>query len=216
MNKILRLVASAAALSLAPMAALAATHDGAFISVNGGPSDADISKTRWQDKSDNAYGITAGYRWVVDRPFAIGVEAGYVDLGKIKAMDDYSADFDYLYSDTVKFSQKTQALLVGVNGKWDLPAGLTITGRLGVAHSRTTLKGQEYLSPSIPGYPLYSVDRDSNDNGIYAGLGFGYDFTPNFGITLTYDHYSLKAQDVLLNKRSVDIGVFGAAAEFRF
>jgi len=58
--------------------------------------------------------------------------------------------------------------------------------------------------------------RSSNDNGIYAGLGFGYDFTKNFGVTVNYDNYSLKAQNITDDKRTVNVGVWGAAAEFRF
>jgi OmpA-OmpF porin, OOP family len=213
MQKVLLSVAAAAALSFVSFAANAATHDGAFISVNGGQSNYDISHTQWQDKTDRAYGVTAGYRWVVDRPFAIGVEAGYVNLGKMTTRYDFSDDY---YRDVYKFNQKGQSILVGANGKWDLPHGLSITARAGIAHSRVKFKGQEDLSPAIRGYDPYETSRTSTDNGIYAGLGFGYDFTPNFGLTLTYDHYSLKARDVLLDKRSVDVSVYGGALEFRF
>ncbi|QDE41205.1 hypothetical protein FIV34_19370 [Luteibacter pinisoli] len=213
MQKVLLSVAAAAALSFASFSAAAATHDGAFISVNGGSSQYDISHTRWQDKNDTAFGVTTGYRWVVDRPFALGVEVGYANLGKMSAKLDYSDNF---YSDVVNYKQKGQALLVGANGKWDLPHGFTITGRLGVAHSRLKYTANEHLSPAIPGYDVFHDERTSSDNGIYAGLGFGYDFTPNIGITVTYDHYSTKAEDVLLDKRGVDISVYGAAVEYRF
>ena len=213
MQKVLLSVAAAAALSFASLSANAATHDGAFISVNGGGAQYDMSHTGWGDKHDSAYGVTAGYRWVVDRPFSLGVEVGYVDLGKMSQKDDYSDDD---YKDVVKFTQKGQAVLVGANGKWDLPNGFTITARLGVAHSRVKFKGNEYLSPDIPGYEPYHESRSSTDNGIYAGLGFGYDFTPNIGITVNYDHYSLKAEDVLGDRRGVDVSVYGAAVEYRF
>ena len=213
MQKVLLSVAAAAALSFASFSASAVTQQGWFIGVNGGSSHYSVSHTSFDDNNDSAFGAVAGYRWVVDRPFSLGVEAGYVDLGSMKATDDQSFPG---YSDLYKAKFKGQALLVGANGKWDLPHGFTITARAGLAHSRVKYTITEYLSPSVPGYTPYYSNNDSNDNGVYGGLGFGYDFNENVGITLNYDHYALKADDITGDKRTVNVGVFGAAVEYRF
>jgi OmpA-OmpF porin, OOP family len=214
MQKVLLSVAAAAALSFASFSAAAVTQDGAFIGVNGGRSHYSIShvNSNFNDYNDTAFGAVAGYRWVVDRPFSLGVEAGYVDLGRMTLSQGY---ITYSYEDKIK----GQALLIGANGKWDLPHGFTITARAGFAHSRTKLDETiTYSNYNIiggkPGTEKYH--QDSNDNGIYGGLGFGYDFNENFGITLTYDHYALKAENITGDKRTVNVGVTGVAAEYRF
>jgi hypothetical protein len=213
MQKVLLSVAAAAALSFVSLSASAATHDGAFIGVNGGGSQFDISHSNFSDKNDTAYGAVAGYRWVVDRPFAIGVEVGYVDLGKMTAVSSIGGP-GYVDNFTYKF--KSKAVLVGANGKWDLPHGFTITARAGIAHSRSnyTIDSHAEFMGATDDSRVYDVQ--STDNAIYAGLGFGYDFNEHVGITATYDHYALKAEDVTGDKRTVNVGVFGGSLEYRF
>lgn len=218
MQKVLLSVAAAAALSFASFSAVAATHDGAFISVNGGRSDYDLSHSNFDDKNDHAIGGVAGYRWVVDRPFSIGVEAGYVDLGSMTATNTIASSYyDYDFSDTFKYKFKSRAVLIGANGKWDLPNGFTITARAGLAHSRTSYSVNSHFEDNTGDVEDTKVyDHQSTDNAIYAGLGFGYDFNEHFGITVTYDHYALKADDLTGDKRTVNVGVFGGALEYRF
>lgn len=213
MQKVLLSVATAAALSLASFSAAAVTQNGAFIGVSGGQSHYDISHSSFSDHNDTAVGVVAGYRWVVDRPFSLGVEVGYVDLGNMKGSETYTSsvyDVDY----RAKF--KGEALLVGANGKWDLPHGFTITARAGFAHSRSKYNEDYFETSACCGNPEFHYRGQSNDNGIYGGLGFGYDFNENFGITVTYDHYALKAEDITSDKRTVNVGVTGLAAEYRF
>jgi OmpA-OmpF porin, OOP family len=212
MQKVLLTVAAAAALSLASFSAAAVTQQGAFVSVNGGSSHYSVSHSNFDDNNDSAYGALVGYRWVVDRPFSIGVEAGYVYLGAQKASGRLTGDDYYLdYHD--KF--KGEAVLVGANGKWDLPHGWTITARAGLAHSRAKYDSTETYVGCC-GSQDFWFHKQSSDNGVYGGLGFGYDFNENFGITATYDHYALKAEDVIGDKRTVNIGVTGLNLEYRF
>jgi OmpA-OmpF porin, OOP family len=215
MQKVLLSVAAAAALSFASFSAAAATHDGAFISVTGGGSRYDLSGTSGYDKTDSSFGGLVGYRWVVDRPFAFGVEAGYVNLGKMTYTDSFIDD-NYDYSDTYKEKFKGKAVLIGVNGKWDLPNGFTITAHGGLAHSQIDYHVREYVQDSGANQTYKLYDGDSSDNAIYAGLGFGYDFNEHLGITVIYDHYALKADDLTGDKRTVNVGVFGGTLEYRF
>lgn len=216
MEKLLLTTAAAAALSFASFGAHAA-NEGAFIGINGGSANYDISHSGFQDKNDTAFGAVVGYRWAVDRPFYFGVEAGYVDLGKITSRYETSQTFGTLL-DTYKekYELKGRALLVGANGKWVLPHHWTITTRFGLAHSHTSYDADRNEIFDGKNVYSYSLRDSSNDNGIYAGLGFGYDFTPNFGVTVNYDNYSLKAQNITGDKRTVNVGVWGGAAEFRF
>ncbi|HVI56854.1 MAG TPA: outer membrane beta-barrel protein [Luteibacter sp.] len=218
MEKRLLTAAAAAVLSLASFGAQAA-NEGTFIGINGGRADYDINHTGFQDKNDTAFGAVVGYRWAVDRPFYFGVEAGYVDLGKISSKYSYGG---ITYGETDAFKLKGKAVLVGANGKWELPHHWTITARLGLAHSRTTYDIRSDLYQRGPNgidttpYATLKSHNTSTDNGIYAGVGFGYDFTPNFGVAVNYDNYSLKAQNITDDKRTVNVGVWGASAEFRF
>jgi OmpA-OmpF porin, OOP family len=215
MQKVLLSVAAAAALSFASFSAAAVTQDGAFIGVNGGRSHYSVSHTYFDDNNDTGFGAVVGYRWVVDRPFSLGVEVGYANLGKQTAKDSYIQLVDVAYATDYKYKFKSQALLIGANGKWDLPHGWTITARAGFAHSRSTFDVSATTSSSHGTSSEWSSE-DTNDNGVYAGLGFGYDFNENFGLTLTYDHFATKAQDIIGDKRTVNVGVTGLAAEYRF
>jgi OmpA-OmpF porin, OOP family len=213
MQKVLLSAAAAAAFSLASFPAAAVTQNGAFIGVSGGKTHYSVSHsdTNFNDNNDTAFGAVAGYRWVVDRPFSLGVEAGYVDLGRRKASQGYiTYSFDDKY--------KAQAVVVGANGKWDLPHGFTITARAGFARVRSKLNETyttyDYLIGGIQ-QTTYRFHDSSNDNGIYAGLGFGYDFNENIGITLIYDHYTFKVHD-LGDRSRVNVGTMGAALEYRF
>lgn len=216
MEKLLLTAAAAAALSFASFGA-SASSEGTFIGINGGRTNYDISHADFHDKTDTAFGAVVGYRWAVDRPFYLGVEAGYVDLGKISSRYDTAVltpDGFGTYHE--KDELKGRALLVGANGKWELPHHWTITARLGVAYSHTSYDIKASEAVAGDNALLQRFHDSSNDAGIYAGIGFGYDFTKNFGVTLNYDNYSLKAQGITDDKRTVNVGVWGAAAEFRF
>jgi hypothetical protein len=222
MEKLLLSVAAAAALTFASLGARAAdANEGAFIGINGGSASYDIHNSGFEDKKDTAFGGVIGYRWAVDRPFYFGVEGGYVNLGKLT--DRYGDSYNYgttsnpfIDAYTEKYELKGRAILIGANGKWVLPHRFTITARVGVAHSHTSFDYAYNETINGKAYQDESVHASSNDNGIYAGLGFGYDFTPNFGVTVNYDNYSLKAQKLTGDKRTVNVGVWGGAAEFRF
>lgn len=101
------------------------TQTGAFVSINGGKShfsvDRDASKgarPSIEDGNSTGFGVLGGYRWVIARPFALGVEAGYAHLGSTTWQGHYGG-LSIQHNDRDK--TKATAFLAGVNGKWDLP-----------------------------------------------------------------------------------------------
>ncbi|URL58779.1 outer membrane beta-barrel protein [Luteibacter flocculans] len=222
--KLLALTAATGAALLTPLAASAdsasVTQTSPFISITGGKShfnvDRDVSGTTFSGSEDrNSTGITVlgGYRWVVARPFALGVEAGYAHLGSTtwKARDGgLSEPYD------VRDKNKVDAFLAGINGKWDLPYDLTITAHAGLAHVRS--KGDFTGSSGGTSTPASTtrVHHDWSGNRFYGGVGFGYDYDENMGLTLSYDRYSFKADGPRDTGHNAQIGVLGLTAEYRF
>ncbi|KAG9582435.1 hypothetical protein KCV01_g14984, partial [Aureobasidium melanogenum] len=222
-NPILR-TALAVALFASPLAAMAdsasVSQNGAFISVTAGKSHFDIdhgpvgatNDTR-QDRNDTGFGVLGGYRWVVSRPFSLGVEAGYVNLGKASwRLDRGGLSMHHSLNEETK----TDAVLLGINGKWDLPYDLRLMAHVGVAHLRTRSNGavnDRYIG-------IYDITRHyrhtSFDNRVYGGIGVGYDFEENLGVALTFDRYSFKPNGEGDNGRTAHANLFGISAEYRF
>lgn len=220
--KRLALIAAATAALLSSFAALAdsasVTQTGAFVSITGGKSHFNVDRDAYarypsEDRNSTGFGVLGGYRWVVARPFALGVEAGYVHLGSTTWKAHYGG-LSVQYDDRDK--TKVSAFLAGVNGKWDLPYDFTVTAHAGVAHVRAkgefTQTGGWIIQP-----PSTTRDHHSwSGNRIYGGVGFGYDFNENVGLTLSYDRYSFKADGPRDPGHTAHVGLLGLTAEYRF
>ncbi len=197
-----------------------ATQTGPFVSITGGKShfetDRDASAdARYPSEDNNSTGfaVLGGYRWVVARPFALGVEAGYAHLGSTTWTAHYGG-LSIQHDDRDK--TKATAFLAGVNGKWDLPYDFTVTAHVGVAHVRAkgdfTETGGWIIQP-----PTTTRSHHSwSGNRIYGGVGFGYDLDENVGLTLTYDRYSYKADGPRDPGHTAHVGLVGLTAEYRF
>ncbi|RYD14190.1 MAG: porin family protein [Lysobacteraceae bacterium] len=194
MKNTLIAIALAATGALGVSAAHAAdNHNGFFI--NGHVGQSNVDKGLYDD-DDTAFGGNVGYRWAVSPNVLLGVEGGYVDLGKaapnggnpIGTSDIGSAEID--------------GWTVGVNGHFNLTDNWYLSGRAGLF--RSDLKGS-YFEGTTP----VRVDGSSND--WYAGAGFGYDFSNNFSLGLNYDYYRTEKAGLKL-----DPGVLSVGAEYRF
>jgi OmpA-OmpF porin, OOP family len=189
MNK-LALAAISAAVSLVTTAALAADAsyaDNFFVNANAGNSH--LSSAPLSNKNAPAYGINFGYRWAD----TFGVEAGYSLLGTAK---------NKLPTDAFEARLRTNAITLGVNGKYHFSDGIYLSARGGIARLNYNLSNSEGLQ--------YQLGR----NGYYAGLGMGYDFTPNFGMGVQYDNY--RATSGKIFDGHANLGVLSANAEYRF
>ena len=223
MKKLALAAATVAALSsqLAAFADSASvTQTSPFVSITAGKSHfnekRDVSGTNFSGNEDrNSTGITilGGYRWVVDRPFALGVEAGYAHLG---SSTWHARDGGLNVPYDVRDKNKVDAFLAGINAKWDLPYDLTITAHAGLAHMRS--KGDFTGSSGGANTPtsMTRIHHDWSGNRVYGGVGFGYDYDENMGLTLSYDRYSFKADGPRDPGHMAHVGVLGLTAEYRF
>lgn len=211
MKNVLLLAAAIAALSAS--AAVYADSQGAFVQANVGRSSS-------ESKGSPAYGALGGYRWAVDAPFYLGVEGGYANLNRVHSTFDQSMSFadvtgTHAYTSHSRITSKNEALLLGVNGKWELPAQYFITAHAGVARYRNTIRVRSTGTLDGVATEGFSDHYRSYDTDYYAGIGFGYDFSPQVSLAFTYDHYAPRYEAYGF-KNKVTFDNYAAGVEFRF
>ena len=163
MNKTL-LVASLLALSSLSSVA-AAADDNWFVRGEAGQSRLSVNGIGGSN-NDTAFGVRAGYYFT---PY-FAVEGSYTNYGT--PVDDGMGD-----------TLKVDAWGLGVVGKKDFGpnnTGFFIDGRIGVSFNNTKI--------STPG----GSASDNSTKG-YIGVGAGWDFNRNFGISANYDYTSASA-----------------------
>jgi len=212
-NVLLLAMASIAALSTSVVAR--ADSQGAFVQANVGHANANTSGS-----SSTAYGALGGYRWAVDAPFYLGVEGGYVNLNRAHFTSDSAFPITditgpHTLTSHSRIKSKDEAVLLGVNGKWELPGQYFVTAHTGVARYRNNIHVQ--ATGTLDGVPTEGFnDRYSYyDTNYYAGVGFGYDFSPQVSLSFTYDHYAPRYAAFGI-KETVNLDMYAAAVEFRF
>jgi len=194
-NTVLAIALAAAGLAAAPALTYAqegnAGNSGFFINGNVGQSN--LSKDAYDD-NDVGYGVNGGYRWALNPNVAIGLEAGYTDLGKFKAKDSLNA--------AGLPDAKVSGWNMGVDGHFNINPNWYISARGGLF--RGDVKGAYFVDTT----PVY-VDETSTK--YYAGAGFGYDFSNNFSVGLNYDYYKVDKAGL-----SFDPSLVSVSAEYRF
>lgn len=178
----------------AAFAQSAPTHtDGWF--VNGNVGRTSINKGPY-DGHDTGYAVGGGYRWSVDPFVAIGVEAGYNDLGNIHVKNVFNSN------DVVEQGRsQLHGWTAGVNGHFNLAQNWYVSARTGLY----SWKGHGLDNNVNP------VRKGLNDTSWYAGAGVGYDFANNVSVGINYDYYDAKKHDVDLSSDMVSL-----SAEYRF
>ncbi|MGN6479946.1 outer membrane protein [Luteibacter sp.] len=195
---------------LAPLAH--ADGQGAFIQGGAGRAT--------QSHSGTAWGVDGGYRWTVANGVYLGAEMGYHDLASSKFRYGDSESFSDM-SGTHQFASQgtgrvgTQAALLGANLRWDISDQLyaVVHGGLARYRTRTRTDGTSTIDTQSPStfHNAYNVF----DTRWYAGVGFGFDFTPQISLQFTYDHYP-QHYSAYGYRYSNNLDVYGTAVEFRF
>ena len=148
------------------------------------------------DSHPTAYSLSGGYRWKVGEDLGLGLDVGYNDLGNFRLKNAFN-------SNPVNLTTQRQALrgwTAGANGRINVWQGLYISGRAGIYG----WKGDGYSDQDINRHHLNKVDY-------YGGAGVGYDFTPHFGVGLSYDYYHASKNNIHLSTDTASV-----TAEYRF
>ena len=184
MNKLLTL---AGALALAGLST-SAMAQGAFARVEAGRSHttADIDGFGGDSDNDTAWSVRGGYFFNDN----VAVEGFYTQAY------DKSEFIDGHY-----VSAKATAFGLGVVGKKNFGAdnlGFFIDGRAGIARGKVELA-------------LDDASASDTSTKLYYGVGAGYDFTRNFGLSLNWDRLRGAGEGVEVKSNVLTLG-----AEYRF
>ena len=132
----------------------------------------------------------------------VGPEIGYVYLGQPKYADNAG-----------QLSVKPRAATVGVNAKYNFYQAWFVTAHAGYMRSQTKFDAID----------AFGGDRYKTwNNGLYAGVGVGYDVTNNFSVGLNYDNYRLQAgnstslDNIGVSHSRANVAAYSASVEYRF
>jgi outer membrane protein W len=171
----------ASALVLAGLSSSAVAAEGWFVRGEAGTTTLEIDGA---EGDDDTFGVRGGYFFTPN----VAVEGFYTNYG------DDSGD---------GVSIKASGYGVGVVGKKNFGpnehTGFFISGRVGAVHIETKL-----------GVDGVGNAKDSSTEG-YVGVGAGYDFTRNFGLSLNYDYAKTDIFDVDAKLKTATLGI-----EYRF
>ncbi len=176
-----------AALLAAPGLALA--HQGLY--VDGAVGRASVDDLGIDD-NDTGFRIGAGWRFVEN----FGAEIGFVDLGKLE--DDVAIG-------GLTNSVESDGMYIGVSGRLPLTdeaAGFFLSARAGMFFWDAEGRIRTGTTSSL---------LDESNNDFYLGIGGGYDFNEQFGVSLSYDRY--KVSD---GRADFDYDMIGVTGEVRF
>jgi hypothetical protein len=210
MQKALQATAVALTLSLASLAA-AANPAGAFLHADLGKARYGVTSKLYDGKSARAFQLGGGYRWGVAEHIALGVELGYTDLGKVK----HRATGTHRYgSQTYPLNTRseigTRALLVGANIKWELPQNFALTGRAGIARTRTQHWSYTQAGPGSDYYRGTLVGSSR-----YLGVGLGYRLSEHLEVGVDVTRYASEVSGLARKGKALAARVVGLGVEVK-
>jgi hypothetical protein len=171
-------------------AATPALATGGFVRGEIGKSNVNVDVSGLGDDSDDdtSYSIRGGYFF--NNNFA--VEGFYSNFY------DKSVEFDDGNGGTVDVNGKLSGFGVGVVGKTDIgndQTGFYVMGRAGIMHGKIDVSATGLGSES------------DSSNKPYFGVGVGYDFSPQWGMSLNWDQHKGSGGDVDVTARTLALGV---------
>lgn len=175
----------AVGLALAGLSAPAFAEGNGFVRFEAGRSNVDLSAEDVGsiDEKDTTWGVRGGY-WFNPN---IAVEGFYSQI----------------YSTTVhdgpdSYRLKLHGVGIGLVGKKNFGSahqGFFISGRAGVARGVATVEYDD------------EVEGDATSAKPYFGVGAGYDFSPNFGLSLNYDRLKAGEDGVNVTGKTLTLGL---------
>ena len=176
---------SALVLALAATPAMA----GGFVRGEIGRADVDVDVSDFDNDSDDdtSYSIRGGYYF--NNNFA--VEGFYSSF--------YDKSFEIVDgTDTYDVDAELSGFGLGVVGKTDIgqdQEGFFVMGRAGI------MRGKVKVSATGLG------SEDDTSTKPYFGVGVGYDFSKQFGVSLNLDQHKGSGDDVSVTARTVSLGL---------
>lgn len=175
----------AVGLALAGLSAPAFAEGAGFVRVEAGRSDIDFRVDNDRaSANDTAWGIRGGY-WFNPN---IAVEGFYSQF--------YSASFNDGF-DT--YRAKLHGVGIGLAAKKNFGGnhtGFFVGGRAGIARGVATVE----FDGSVE-------DADASSAKPYFGVAAGYDFSPNFGLSLNYDRLRSGDDGVDVTAKTLTLGL---------
>jgi OmpA-OmpF porin, OOP family len=199
-----------------PVVCLADNNQNGFL-VNGGVGQSSIRENLFGN-NETAYDANFGYRWGW-----FGLEAGYVNPGKfttsVPAVWTTTPPIGSTVGSTtttgrLNFDARLHGFTAGVDAHYDFAPNWYVSGRAGAF--RWNGSEDNYGSGStvyVYGSGLVFVTNSISKTDWYAGAGFGYDFSNNFGIGIDYDHYRATSSSNFIN---LTTAIWSVNAEYRF
>lgn len=194
-----------AGVGLCAIPATSRAQDAGNFFINGRIGQTHLNRSAYDlyDTRDTGYAANIGYRWALTPNAAIGIEGGYANLGSFPS-NGTLADLPR--------TARVRGWNLGATGHFNLGDHWFVDARGGFF--RPDVRGSFIVLGETPshGTPIYSlVDVDGSASKWYAGVGVGYDFSPNFGVGLNYDYYNAEVSGLDFKPRLVSV-----SAEYRF
>jgi OmpA-OmpF porin, OOP family len=164
-----------------------AEDQGFYAGANLGIGKPNINTPNGLDKSSSAVGgALLGYKFNK----YVGVEGEYTGIGKV--------------TDKVNGTAKGDAASLAVIGFLPLNDEFNLYGKLGVAHTKTTVSSS--LAPM----------SDATRTAVTYGFGGEYNFNKNVGMRLGWDHYNAAVDMNGANKNNANANVISVGAIYNF
>jgi len=175
----------------------------------------DFNLGKSQRGRKTGYNVFGGYRWKLGPNLALGLEAGYADLGNFKLQNTFNGD----KIDQTSTTQALHGWLLGANGRINLATSWYLSARGGYFHPNDY--DRVYSSAVDQNLGVVTTAKAGRDSW-YAGVGTGWDIDEHWGVGLSYDYYHANAGKVRLGtggetatlKRSTSI--LSLTGEYRF
>lgn len=198
-NSMLALAFAAAGLVAAPAAfsqdAGQNAQQGWYVGANAGYGQ--INKGPY-DNGDFAGGVKGGYRFALNPETSLGVEVGYVYLGRADARGQYTQGLDGNGKSKLQGATAGLDLRYNFDPKWygEVRGGLFFA------------KGEGLSNDQFNPQPVRF-----NSTSYYAGVGVGYNITPKWSVGLNYDYYQASDSDKNIH---LPTNLYSVSAEYRF